>query len=577
MTAWWLRDQARLRTEKEAIEALRDRVGWLDDVEWSFDDALRIQVIFDIRLDHAIHQLRLVYHNSFPSSPPGVAPTATERLSGHQYGQDGDLCLEIRPDNWLPHYTGANMIESAFNLLSLEAPQEHGEVTPAPSAHNVPETLLLRSAVRRFYLTPAAMETLLQKVPDGAEASLSLHFCGDRPVVLHLLKLQSGDWNWTSPDAPPALAIDGYVQKGIVVRTSRPASDFDVVRTAYDLFGEIDTDIGETKGPFVILMVCDDHDILLFRIASDDTDLSRYKVILQPEELGHRSGESYDILAGKRVGVVGLGSLGAKIAVSLCRSGVGRFDLVDADILHGGNLERHDGDWRDVGLHKADGLTRRLRLISPVVEVRAWFTEIGAQVSTSEAGNVNGALSACNVIIDATGNPECFNHLTGLVLREDGTLVWGGVFAGGIGGHVGRSRPAKDPNPFIIRAGLNEFYAEVDKPPPETGDAEYDGFADGTPLIAFDADAICIAAHMTALAIDALIEREPTEYTAHAYLIGLKRAWIFDGPFDVRPFVIDAPIRVTSSPSSENQVEKDFIDTLFQKKLHEIANRSADN
>ena len=86
-----------------------------------------------------------------------------------------------------------------------------------------------------------------------------------------------------------------------------------------------------------------------------------------PRMVPERSGDEYSDLSKRRVGVVGLGSLGSKVAASLARAGVGHFTVVDEDILHAGNLARHDGDWRDVGLHKADLVARRLRLINPVV------------------------------------------------------------------------------------------------------------------------------------------------------------------------------------------------------------------
>ena len=126
MTVWWHSDQARLQQEKAAIAALDAEAGWLENVEWSLDDLFRLRVVFDIRLDHGRFRLQMVYHNTFPSSPPGVSPVEDIRLSNHQYGAGGDLCLGIRPDNWRPDYTGADMIRSAHDLLTEETPDEEG-------------------------------------------------------------------------------------------------------------------------------------------------------------------------------------------------------------------------------------------------------------------------------------------------------------------------------------------------------------------------------------------------------------------------------------------------------------------
>ena len=55
------------------------------------------------------------------------------------------------------------------------------------------------------------------------------------------------------------------------------------------------------------------------------------------------------------------------------------------------------------------------------------------------------------------------------------------------------------------------------------------------PMIATDADVTVFAAHMSSLSIDALLEFEPSAFGAAAYLIGLRRTWLFDAPFDTRP------------------------------------------
>ena len=59
--------------------------------------------------------------------------------------------------------------------------------------------------------------------------------------------------------------------------------------------------------------------------------------------------ESLDRIAEKKVGIVGLGSGGGFVALSLAMSGVRNFILVDNDILEPGNVTRHVADLRDVG------------------------------------------------------------------------------------------------------------------------------------------------------------------------------------------------------------------------------------
>src|SRR5690606_2070129 len=85
--------------------------------------------------DHT-YPVRLVYPDQFPLVPAWVEPQEEVRWTRHQYGAGGVLCLELRPDNWSPLATGADVLRRAFHLLDLEDPLGDKAV-PATSAHNV--------------------------------------------------------------------------------------------------------------------------------------------------------------------------------------------------------------------------------------------------------------------------------------------------------------------------------------------------------------------------------------------------------------------------------------------------------
>jgi len=576
VTTWWHSDQERLKLEKDAIAALEAKADWLENIAWDLDNEFRLIAVFDIVLAHARFSLRITYHNTFPSSPPGIAPIADIKLSGHQYGAGGDLCLQIRPDNWRPEYTGADMIKSAQQLLSDEAPDSDGAVQAAPSDHDLPDTIRFRGAVFRFYI-PAVSRLFLGLMKTGVTpVKLKAHWCGDDFVVVQMRSIQLDGEDVPLPDLPLALGREGFSSDGAIIRTETDVAGFSgTTETAFaDYFG-IPSPFSEAS-PYA-LIIGQTGTILLFRRSfGDDGALIAHQTILQPTERA-RSGDQYADLKDTQVGIVGLGSLGAKIATSLARAGVGRFELVDSDILHAGNLERHDADWRDIGLHKADLVARRVRLVRAGVKAHAWRSALGVQVSTREAGNVHAALDSCDVVIDATANPEAFNNLAGLIQRSNSTLIWGGVYAGGVGGEIARSRPLKDPSPFDVRDAVAAFHAQAAEPVPLPLGAGYDGQDGDTVWSATDADVAAIAAAMTAMALDALIEREPSRYDAHAYLLGLERAYIFKAPFHAQPIVADAPLRTNLSPPGEAGVEKDFVNTLIKKKLDDIKNTTKDD
>lgn len=82
-------------------------------------------------------------------------------------------------------------------------------------------------------------------------------------------------------------------------------------------------------------------------------------------------------LAEKKVAVVGLGSGGGFVAVSLAMSGVGNFVLVDNDDLEAGNVTRHVCDLRYFGWNKAEAVADLIMNRNPEaqVETRAGLIE----------------------------------------------------------------------------------------------------------------------------------------------------------------------------------------------------------
>lgn len=573
---WWVTDQHRLGAEKAAISALDE--PWFENADWSIDNQLRLQLIFDIVLDHGRFRLAMVYHSTFPASPPSVRPIENVRLSSHQYGPGGDLCPSIRNDNWSSDVSGADMIYSVYSLLEHEAPDENGAVTPAPSGHDYPAVLALRHALARFYVSPSAHHVMLTKDFDAQPIKVGIDYRGGGHFVAHLFEWGHGDDLQSNPETPASLRDACLMTAGVFYKSDASATAIAKIKTVEDLsalIGNRFTLDGSDNWACVVRGL--DDEITLLTHLCDDSDVITYDTILAPFEL-HRSGDAYAELHKTRVGIVGLGSLGSKIAVSLARSGVGRFDLIDGDILYSGNLERHDGDWRDVGRHKSDIAARRLRIINATVDAQPWRTAIGAQISAQEAGNVNAALSACDMLIDATANPDVFNHLAYIALQSNRDFVWGAVYAGGLGGEIARSRHGKDPSPYDIRQAMNQVYEQCDVAPPIAAGRGYDGLqGQDAPLIATDADVSVIAAHMSALTLDTLIDADPSNYQAAAYLIGMKGGWLFEAPFDTQPLVVEAPIRESLAPSDQPGVESDFIKTLIQKFTNEAQNQQVDD
>jgi molybdopterin/thiamine biosynthesis adenylyltransferase len=162
-------------------------------------------------------------------------------------------------------------------------------------------------------------------------------------------------------------------------------------------------------------------------------------------------------LADRKVAVVGCGSLGSKVAAMLARSGVGKFLLVDDDILFPSNLVRHDLDWREVGVHKVDAVAHKIQLVNPTAICEKRKHKLGGQESSGSIESLIESLSACDLIIDMTATSSVFNYLCAAVTIGKKPLLWAEVFGGGFGGLIARHRPLVDPDPASMRRSIENW------------------------------------------------------------------------------------------------------------------------
>jgi molybdopterin/thiamine biosynthesis adenylyltransferase len=293
------------------------------------------------------------------------------------------------------------------------------------------------------------------------------------------------------------------------------------------------------------LVIIQGDDILAFDLFFG-TNVGRLAPVIEPQSAAPRFDEDHRQLADRKVAIVGCGSMGSKIATMLARSGVGEFILVDDDILLPENLVRNDLDWREVALHKVDGLADRLELVQPAIRCKRYRRCLGGQESSASIENLIEVLVKCDLVIDATAETDSFSYLGSLAKAARLSMVWGEIFAGGFGGFIARYRPGIEPSPMTMRHMIHEWCnAQGQSVPLAVGRYES---GEATPAIADDAEVGVIASHLALFALDTLLAREPSGYPCAVYMIALRAGWVFDQPFEVRPIDV-------GRASSENDVE----------------------
>jgi len=229
--------------------------------------------------------------------------------------------------------------------------------------------------------------------------------------------------------------------------------------------------------------------------------------------------------------------------------------LIDGDVMKPGNVERNDLDWNAIGAHKVDGVAKRLRAIRPDVDIERWIGRFGSQYSTGSVLTCLKQLAECDLIVEGTASGQGFGYAASVATSEQIPMVWGRVFGGGYGGYVTRCRPGLERSPLEVRHEIHLWLTQPDFPkPPKDSDIDYGAEPDDqAPMIADDTDVSVISAHLARMALDTLRPVGETDYPCSAYVIGLRKEWIFEnGPFDTFSVTLQPPER-SGKPEAKEQ------------------------
>jgi len=535
---WWLRIPERLAAELEAIEDLQANEPWLVGVKETILEGLVFAVNFDIDFNRETLPFVLKYPIFFPDTPPSVFPRDARRHSGHQYGTGGEMCLEYRSDNWDPSVTGGKMIASTYRLLSGEQPSPN-ERAFVPDAHRATLGQQLRSAKGRFLATPGFRAFVAQMAAGTCAPGMAVNRCGPGNTwvanVAAIGPLTKPAW--IESDIPPSpIKPDPTVLIRVNAVDEVTIAEYEDVESLIKVSAAWNSLPATDNCSARIVVVADARSARMFFTFPHEGQwkIVPYRTVDLESELPRLSPAHADLEA-KKVGILGAGSLGSKIAVTLARSGVRSFVLVDDDILKPGNLVRHELDASALGAHKVDGLEERVNAVAPKADVKVRRVLLGGQESSATTSSVLDDLASCDLIIESTADPQAFNFAAAAARSANKPMLWTEVYAGGIGGFIGRVRPGIEPPPHTAR---RQYLAWCrDQGVPWIGaDRDYESQTlKGPPLIADDADVSVIAGHASRMALDTLMRSDASAFPHPAYVIGLAQTWIFTEPFDVRP------------------------------------------
>lgn len=527
----------RLVLEDDAFAVLKASNSWLERLEWSSANDGAPTVEADIRIDDSVYKVQLVYPIFFPDVPAFILPREAVRWSFHQYGVGGALCLEWGPDNWHPGVTGAMLLESAYKLLATERPHATGqEESQVDSRHTLTEGQRLRVHPGRLVMTEDLQQQVaklvhLDRLPIASRTAVSL---GELIVVASAApadkdktssSLHDVDFTWDRPGWVLVHNFFGEFPTLITTELLEP-----VLKTL-SIWPFEDGALTSS----VVILAAPSAQARAFIVSKGS--VTELEPVVFNQAAAQRQPAGFAALCDKSVAIIGLGSIGSKVAASLARAGVGRFILIDDDILAPHNLVRHDADLREVGHHKVTAVAKRIKLISPNATVVKAEVRLAGQESAKAASGWLKVLTMCDLVIDATASPEVFTLLGAACSRQKVPMIWGELFAGGFGGMMVRARPNIEASPLTVRIGLNKYFASLPKAPSLTA-TDYDAVSDNQVQIAADADVSHMAALLSQFALDTLGVHGDSQYPYSAYLVGFRSGWFFDCPFQTRPLEV---------------------------------------
>ncbi|MHA3980578.1 ThiF family adenylyltransferase [Halovulum sp. GXIMD14794] len=557
-------NEERLVRECEELSTLEGLSDWLQDGSFGQDSNGLVCWSFTLLTKDRRVPLRMVFPVLFPDLPPFVVPADdTIRLSQHQYGAGGELCLQYRSDNWHPDCKSTDVVRSAKALI--EATPANDAISDVESAHPTDLPTVLAAYSLRFMLPPKTADLLRTRLAGRAtELRLTVeHRWGTMETQVARIASIGHDQGLRVPVDGPGTGgkwVRGVLYRLPGIQNIPDLSAHDVEEQLFFLLPHwLRAWINKHESMLVVLS--NGRQEVLFRVwhADNERKIDLFLTFAPPQAKERRvHGQTF---RKSSVCIIGAGSLGSKVAASLAREGVGQFMLLDNDVLWTDNLVRNELDELDVGHHKAMSLQHRLLRINPSVLVSALGMSLTSQSTVQNIAKLSEIVSSCDLVVDTTADSGVFRMAAAICTQKRKPLVWARVYAGGIGGLVARSVPAEDPAPMIAAYQLQAWCDAKGEAPPEGQQRNYGLQEEGQeqPLFASDGDVGAIGSRLVRHALDVLSPPEMRIHPEPAYYIGLRKGWIFEHPFDTHPVVYSSNAGWGDEDAGDNSLSSEKV------------------
>jgi hypothetical protein len=174
-----------------------------------------------------------------------------------------------------------------------------------------------------------------------------------------------------------------------------------------------------------------------------------------------RNPEEAERLSRKHVAIIGCGSGGSAIAAMTSRAGVGRFTLVDPDVLALENVGRHMLSRSEAGKPKVLGIQRMIEEVNSKAEIEAL------------CGRFEGLAQPPDLLVAATDSFSCQSLVNSYSLQEGIPAVYGGCWGEASVGEILYVVPGKTPC-YECYASFRRGSVEIPADPRKYTDPDFD-------------------------------------------------------------------------------------------------------
>ncbi len=411
----------------------------------------------------------MLYPDLFPYLRPEVfAPGLT--LARHQTPGGGNLCPLDRPTRtWKPEDTGAWLVDERVRLLLSLFREGPEAMVAAEAAQGEPISSYVPPMPGCAAFVPAQALTLEQTARVG---SGRLHFAPDAQASIHLRVLlcelisrpggsrktkllarapewltdyfggQSLQMRWARLDRAPerldpktVLAAANDVQSGFGNPPWQPVSDGEVAVTGVVFEEEVRQ--GEYEDTWVFA-------VRLRQSSGGLTHEGAYLLRgerLTEEDLSARI-PKLAALSDATVAQVGLGALGAPLAIELARNQVGELRLLEGDTIEAAQIVRYPLGVPVVGRYKLNVIANFIKYHYPHTRVERFLRRLGQTAldrhgrSENELGVVERLLSEASLVIDASAEIRVQQLLSDFARERALTQLYLSATEGVRGGQV---------------------------------------------------------------------------------------------------------------------------------------------